>query len=160
MESISAIVESPKGSAVKFKYQPDTRSFKLHKALPAGMVFPFDFGFIPDTKGEDGDPLDIVVVSEFQTFTGCVMDCRIIGGIKVKQTEKDGRTLRNDRFIGIASVSQLFAAINNTDDFSQRFMDELTAFFKNYSELTGKKFEALGSMTPDEANTLIQKGKD
>jgi inorganic pyrophosphatase len=158
MDPIPVIIETPKGSAFKYTYEPEKHLFKLSKVLPAGMTFPFDFGFIPGTKGEDGDPLDIIVIAEFETFTGCMMDCRIIGGIKAKQTERDGKTQRNDRFIGVPEVSQLFADINSTEDFPKEITDQLEAFFKNYNELSGKKFKSLGSMSPKEAYELIKKG--
>src|SRR5690242_6384571 len=159
MDTINVIVETPKGSAFKYTYEPEKHLFKLSKVLPAGMVFPFDFGLIPDTKGEDGDPLDIIVISEFQTFTGCSMDCRIIGGIKAEQKERDGKTLRNDRFIGVPVVSQLFADVNSTEDFPKKIMDQLEQFFKNYNEQSGKQFNALGRMSVEEAHALIQKGR-
>src|ERR1700744_2934939 len=100
-ETIIAIVETPKGCSQKFEFMAETKSFKLSKILPAGMVFPFDFGMIPDTKGEDGDPLDIIIVSESGTFTGCYIECRIIGALKAEQTERDGKTMRNDRLMGV-----------------------------------------------------------
>src|SRR4051812_34905960 len=112
MNAIPVIIETPKGSAFKYTYEPEKHLFKLSKVLPAGMTFPFDFGFIPDTKGEDGDPLDIIVIAEFETFSGCMMDWHGNGGIKAEQTEHDGNTMRNDRFIGVPVVSQLFADIN------------------------------------------------
>ena len=158
MDTIPVIIETPKGSAFKYTYQPEKHLFKLTKVLPAGMTFPFDFGLIPDTKGEDGDPLDIIVIAEFESFAGCIMDCRVIGGIKAEQTEHDGKTLRNDRFIGIPVVSALFAEINSTEDLPKKIIDQLEAFFKNYNELSGKEFKSLGSMSPDEAYALIKKG--
>lgn len=81
MQLITAIVETPKGNAQKYDYDAESKWFKLKKILPAGMVFPFDFGFIPVTKGGDGDPLDIIIISEFKSFPGCAMECRIIGAI-------------------------------------------------------------------------------
>jgi inorganic pyrophosphatase len=158
MEVIPVIIETPKGSAFKYTYEPKKHLFKLTKVLPAGMTFPFDFGLIPDTKGEDGDPLDMIVIAEFESFAGCIMDCRVIGGIKAEQTERDGKTLRNDRFIGIPVVSQLFAEINSTEDLPKKIIDQLEAFFKNYNELSGKQFKSLGNMSPEEAYELIQKG--
>lgn len=100
METVTTIVESPKGSGQKYNYVPEINCFKLTKVMPAGLVFPFDFGFITDTKGEDGDPLDIIIISEIVSFPGCCMDCRVIGGIKALQTERNGETVRNDRFLG------------------------------------------------------------
>ncbi len=158
MDAIPVIIETPKGSAFKYTYQPEKHLFKLTKVLPAGMTFPFDFGLIPDTKGEDGDPLDIIVIAEFESFAGCIIDCRVIGGIKAEQTEHDGKTLRNDRFIGIPAASQLFAEINSTEDLPKAIIDQLVAFFKNYNELSGKQFKSLGNMSPEEAYALIKKG--
>src|SRR3954467_1238105 len=125
MNAIPVIIETPKGSAFKYTYEPKKHLFKLTKVLPAGMTFPFDFGFISDTKGEDGDPLDIIVIAEFESFPGCIMDCRIIGGIKTEQMERDGKTVRNDRFIGIPAVSQLFAEINSTEELPNAIIDQL-----------------------------------
>jgi len=79
--TITAMIECPKGSNQKFDYDPAEKRFKLNKILPAGLVFPFDFGMIPGTKGEDGDPLDIIVISEGSAFPGCLVDCRIISGL-------------------------------------------------------------------------------
>lgn len=96
---IAAMIETPKGSNQKFDYDPEKNRFKLSKLLPAGMAFPFDFGMIPGTGGEDGDPLDIIVISEGSAFPGCLVDCRVIGALQAEQTERNGDKVRNDRFI-------------------------------------------------------------
>src|ERR1700760_5120369 len=106
MSSVEVVIETPKGSSQKYDYVPNTPFFKLKKILPSGTVFPYDFGFIPDTKGEDGDPLDIIVISEFNSFPGIMIKCRIIGGIKAEQSTKDAKKMiRNDRFIAIPKCS-------------------------------------------------------
>jgi inorganic pyrophosphatase len=87
-ELLTVVVETPKGSTEKYNYDQEQHFLKLKKILPAGMVFPYDFGFIPNTKGEDGDPLDIIIISEFKSFPGCRMDCRIAGAILAEQDEK------------------------------------------------------------------------
>ncbi len=160
MDTITAIIETPKGSGQKYTYEADTHFFKLTKVMPAGMVFPFDFGLIPGTKGEDGDPLDIIIISEFVTFTGCNIDCRLIGGIKAAQTERNGETLRNDRFIGVPEVSEQFAHVQTMNDFPKDMINQLEVFFKTYNELTGKKFKPLGRVEAEEAMALIKKGKE
>lgn len=157
--NITAIVETPKGSAQKYDYEPDTKCFKLKKILPAGMVFPFDFGFIPATKGEDGNPLDIIIISEVKSFPGCCMDCRIVGGIKAEQTERDEERMRNDRFIGIPVVSQLFATIKDIDDLPKDILTQMEHFFKNYNEQAGKQFNPLERINANEALKLIEQGK-
>jgi inorganic pyrophosphatase len=101
MGIITTVIETPQGCNYKLTYEPESQSFKLSKILPVGLVFPFDFGFIKNTKGEDGDPLDIIIISEASGFPGCIVDCRIIGALTAEQTERDGKKTRNDRFLGI-----------------------------------------------------------
>src|SRR4249919_3535745 len=131
MQTLTCVVETPKGSAEKYDYDKKTRWFKLSKMMPAGMVFPFDFGFIPNTKGEDGDPLDIIMISELKSFPGCMMDCRIIGAITANQTEK-GKTVRNDRFIAIPEVSYLFKDVQSLEDIPEAVLEQIEKFFINY----------------------------
>jgi inorganic pyrophosphatase len=89
-----AIIETPKGFRNKFDYEPESNLFMLGGLLPEGMMFPFDFGFIPSTVGDDGDPLDILVMMDAPAHVGCLIDVRIIGIIKAEQTE-DGKTETN-----------------------------------------------------------------
>jgi inorganic pyrophosphatase len=157
MELINAIIESPKGSGHKYDYEPEMQCFKLKKILPAGLVFPFDFGFIPNTKGEDGDPLDVIVISEIKSFPGCCMDCRIIGSIKAEQTERNGDKMRNDRHLAIPDVSQLFKKVKEVDDLPEDIINQIENFFKNYNEQAGKKFEVLERLGAADAYHLIEK---
>src|SRR5690349_11134874 len=91
---VNAIIETPKGSRNKFKYDEELRLFKLGAPLPLGQVFPFDFGFIPSTKGEDGDALDILILMDEPAFAGCLVPAKLIGVIEAEQTE-DSETVRN-----------------------------------------------------------------
>jgi len=152
---MTAMIECPRGYNQKFDYDAEKKRFKLSKILPAGLVFPFDFGMIPGTKGEDGDPLDIIVVSESATFPGCLVDCRIIGAFKAEQTERDGNTMRNDRFIGIPNVSQLFADIQTLEQLPQGIVNQLEAFFKNYNEQAGKRFRVTKRLSAKQAGQLL-----
>jgi inorganic pyrophosphatase len=96
-----AIIETPKGRRNKFDYDPDSNLFMLGGLLPEGMMFPFDFGFVPSTVGEDGDPLDILVLMDAPAHVGCLIDVRIIGIINAEQSEK-GKTEKNNRLHGVA----------------------------------------------------------
>lgn len=156
MSSIKVVIETPKGSAQKYDFDPKTHFFEMSKILPSGMVFPYDFGFIPDTKGEDGDPLDVIVISEFNSFPGVVIKCRIIGGIKAEQSaDKKGKMIRNDRFLAIPKCSNIFQKVEDMRDLPQNIMDDLEEFFVDYNRLEGKKFKILSKMDPKEANQLI-----
>ena len=156
--NVDVVIETPKGSAQKYDYVPNTPFFKLSKFLPSGMVFPYDFGFIPKTKGEDGDPLDVIVISEFNSFPGVIIKCRIIGGIKAEQSEEKGskKLIRNDRFLAIPKCSNIFQDVDKMDDLPKRITDDLEEFFVDYNKLEGKKFKALEKIGPKEAQRLIQ----
>jgi len=155
MGIITAMVECTKGTNHKLNYVPEVNKFKLSKILPAGLVFPFDFGMIPGTKGEDGDPLDIMLISEITACPGCLMDCRIIGALKVEQTEKNGEKMRNDRLIGVPVVSELFKEVKKLNQLPDKILDELEAFFKNYNKQAGKKFKVISRLSPKKAYALI-----
>jgi inorganic pyrophosphatase len=153
---VTVIIESPKGFSQKFDYEPESKRFKLNKILPAGLVFPFDFGMIPGTKGEDGDPLDVMVVAESGTFPGCLIDCRLIGCFQAEQTERDGKTMRNDRFIGVPEVSHLYSETNNLDELPEAILNQLEAFFKNYNEQAGKEFKITARLNAAQALKMIK----
>jgi inorganic pyrophosphatase len=156
MKPLTIIIETPKGSSQKYDYEKKLDRFKLKKILPAGMVFPFDFGFIPHTKGEDGDPLDVIAISEFKTFPGCAMECRIVGAIKAMQTEETGKKVRNDRFIGIPVASEIFKDIHSLLQLPEEVMHQLEEFFKNYNREEGKKFEVLDLLDKKAAEKLLK----
>lgn len=154
---ITVLVESPKGYRQKFDYEPVSGRIKLSKLLPEGLIFPFDFGMIPGTKGEDGDPLDIIVLSETGTFPGCLLDCRLIGALTAEQTERDGEKMRNDRFIGITEVSRQFADVKTLGDLPADLLPQLEAFFENYNMQAGKKFRVLERLEREAAYQLLNK---
>jgi len=113
-----AIIETPKGCRNKFDYDPDSNLFMLGGLLPEGMMFPFDFGFIPSTLGEDGDPLDVMVLMDAPAHVGCLIEIRLIGIIEANQTE-DGETERNDRLIGVAVHSYDHENLKSIDEVSK-----------------------------------------
>lgn len=156
MEIITAIIETPRGSTEKYDYDEKSGFFKLKKILPSGMMFPYDFGFIPGTKGEDGDPLDIIIISEFHSFPGCMMDCRLIGALKAVQTEKK-KKIRNDRFIAIPVQSTTFKKIETANDLSHNTVEEVEQFFINYNKAEGKTFKPLNMLSAKEAIKLLKK---
>src|SRR5579863_1173159 len=100
----NVVIETPKGCRNKFDFEPETGGFMLSKALPRGMDFPYDFGFIPSTLAEDGDPVDVLVLMDEPAFPGCRLSCRLIGVIEGEQTD-DGKTNRNDRLLAVAQSS-------------------------------------------------------
>jgi len=156
-ETIQIIVETPMGSGQKFDRDLNTGLFELTKLMPKGMSFPFDFGYIPGTLGSDGDPLDVVVISETPTFSGCQLNCRIIGCLEAEQTEKDGKRMRNDRYIGVPDVSNVYSKVQKLADLPTDLLSELESFFINYNIIAGKQFKILKRTTAAQALSMIEK---
>ncbi|RZK56991.1 MAG: inorganic diphosphatase [Pedobacter sp.] len=156
MENLEVIIESPAGSNQKYDYEPVSGHFKLTKLLPQGMVFPFDFGFVPGTVGGDGDPLDVMLINEKPTFTGCRINCKIIGGLVCEQTEKDGNKTRNDRYIGIADISEQYAGVNKLSELPKGMIEQLEFFFINYNSIAGKQFVVNAHMSAATAKKQIE----
>ena len=127
-------------------------------ADPAGTFFPFDFGSIPSTLAEDGDPLDVLVLMEEPSFTGCLVSVRPIGVLEAEQTQ-DGKTRRNDRILGVADVSRTYRELSDLADVPDRLLKEIERFFVFYNEERGRKFEVIGRFGPDRASRLVAAGE-
>ena len=125
--------------------------------LPEGMMFPFDFGFIPSTLGEDGDPLDILVLMDAPAHVGCLIDVRIIGVIEAEQTE-DGKRESNDRLLGVAVHSYDHEDLNTINDVSKTLLDQLEEFFVSYNKQRDKKFKVTGTGGPKKALKFLKSG--
>jgi len=153
-----AVIETPKGSHHKFDYDPDLACFRLNKTLPEGMTFPLDFGFIPSTLADDGDPVDVLVVLDFPAAMGALVKVRLIGGIAAEQRKKNKKWEENDRLIAVAEHSRTLANIKSLDDLAPDTVDQLTAFFQQYNKLEGKEFRSTGACTPTRAKAIVEKG--
>ena len=152
---LNVIVETPKGSRVKYAYDPATGFFRLTKALPEGMMFPFNFGFIPKTLAEDGDPLDVLILNEEPLIPGCLLKVRPIAVIKATQTE-NGRSIRNDRIIGEAIGKEIPVELQGLE-LDDRTVSQIGFFFTAYNKLYGKKFKVLGTAGPRKAKEIIRR---
>jgi inorganic pyrophosphatase len=154
-DNINAIIETPKGSRNKYAYDEKTDMIVLKKALPAGMVFPFDFGFIPSTFAEDGDPMDILVLTDSPTFPGCLVRSKVLGIIKVEQ-EEDGEKVRNDRVIAVQLQSRMYGSANHIEDLPSGLVKEIVNFFASYHNISEDEFNPLGNDGPEVAIKLIK----
>jgi len=152
------IIETPKGSRQKYTYDKELKLFRLKKVLAPGFVFPFDFGFIPGTQGEDGDPFDILVLSEYQGFPGCVMDVRIAGCLQATQLTSK-KPYRNDRFIGILEQSTLYDRVMSLEDLPVTLIDSIKLFFSTYLQTEGKSVQWGADLNALQAVELIGKLK-
>ena len=154
---LNVVIETPKGSRNKFDYDPDLGVFRLGGVLPAGAVFPFDFGFVPSTLGGDGDPLDVLVLMDEAAFAGCLVAARLIGVIEADQTE-DGKTTRNDRLIAVAAGSRDHAEVTSIKQISENLVNEIEHFFVSYNTAKGKEFKPLGQFDGDRAAMVVEEG--
>ena len=155
---IQVIIETPKGSRNKFAFDPDQEVFALKKVLPAGMTFPYDFGFIPSTKAEDGDPTDVLVLMDEPAFPGVLVKCRVVGVIEGEQGKKK-KGQRNDRIVGVEEENHSYAHIKHVRDLGKKFVEELEEFFVNYHRHLGKKYRILDVKGPAEAWRRIEDGR-
>lgn len=156
--SIDVIIETPKGSRNKFKYDPATRMFKLSKVLPQGMMFPYDFGFVPSTIGADGDPIDVLVLMDEPTFPGCLLECRLIGIMEAEQEEKQQNKKRNDRLLAVATQSFLYSEITHIRELNPTLLKQIEAFFVNYQKARGIRFTVLACQGPITALQSLKTG--
>ena len=151
---INVIIETPAGSRSKFRYDEDTRLFQLDKLLPLGAAFPYDFGFVPGTLAEDGDPLDLILIGAEATFAGCHVTARLLGVIEAKQTEA-GKTIRNDRLIGTAETERIHPPERSISDLPKHVLDDLERFFVSYNQAEGRSFVPLARRGPATASKLV-----
>jgi inorganic pyrophosphatase len=156
---LQVIIETPAGSRNKFAYDPDQGIFTLKKVLPAGMVFPWDFGFLPRTLAPDGDPIDVLLLMDEPVFPGIAVRARLIGVIEGEQIEKekDGtkKKNRNDRLVAVAESAHMYANIRRLSDLPAKWIKELEEFFVHYHSLEGKEYRLLGCKGADTAMKLI-----
>jgi inorganic pyrophosphatase len=151
-----AIVETPKGQRNKFRYSRELSMFELGGLLPEGMFFPFDFGFIPGTLADDGDPIDVLVLMDEPAHVGCVLDVRIIGAIEAEQVQKNGHKEMNSRLLAAAVHSYTHENAKTIRDVDDTLLDQLEAFFVNYNKSRGKVFRVKGRVGPKAAGRLLE----
>jgi inorganic pyrophosphatase len=152
---LRVVIETPKGSRNKFAFDADNHVFTLKKVLPAGMAFPYDFGFVPSTKADDGDPVDVLVLMDEPAFPGCVLTCRPIGVIEGEQGDKK-KLERNDRIVAVEEQAHSWSDIKTMADLGKKFCQELEEFFVNYHELSGEKYRVLGVKEADQVRKLVK----
>jgi inorganic pyrophosphatase len=156
---VNVVIETPRSCQNKFDFDPKLEVFILSKTLPMGTVFPFDFGFIPKTLGQDGDPLDVLVIMDEPAYPGCLIHCRLLGVLEARQEDKKGKKIRNDRLVAVSNCSVLYENIKNIDDLNKTMVQEIENFFVDYNKHEGKKFQPLGWKNAKTAMKLIDTSK-
>src|SRR5881227_9970 len=154
--NIHVVVETPRGSRAKLTYDPELRVFVLAKSLMAGLTYPHDWGFIPSTKAEDGDPVDVLVIHEAATSPGLVIKCKAIGVLEIVEHEKKKKQ-RNDRVMAVPVDSHSEQGLRDVRQLSKQVREELEKFFVATAELQAKTLECLGWRGPKRALRLVKK---
>lgn len=151
------VIETPRGSANKLKYDIGLGAFRLDRVLPAGMSFPFDFGFIPQTLADDGDPLDVIVLLDAPVYPGCIVPARIIGDLEAEQRDGRGPWKRNDRLLAVAHASRTHAGIRTIGDVDHVLLEAIGAFFVDYHRLDGNGFRVISRTGTRAAKRAIER---
>jgi inorganic pyrophosphatase len=169
-QMLRVVIETPKGSRNKFAFNQDEHVFELKTVLPAGMAFPYDFGFVPSTEADDGDPVDVLVLMDEPAYPGVVLSCRPIGvieGEQIDKTEKNKdkakkdktKKVRNDRIVAVEQEAHSWADIKTIDDLGKHFLRELEAFFVQYHQLSATQYRVLDVKGPGHARNLVKSSK-
>jgi inorganic pyrophosphatase len=153
---VNIVVDTPKGSPYKLKYDEEIGTFRLHKSLPLGLVFPFNFGFVPSTLGDDGDALDVLIINDFVMPTGVVVLGQLISVLEASQSQDNG-TRRNDRLIAIPIGLASRKPMQPVVVFSSVLKRAVADFFVKYNELQGRTFQPIRYAGPRQAHRIVSR---
>ena len=153
--AVHVVIETPRGSRAKLAYDPKLETFTLTKSLLVGLTYPHDWGFVPSTRAEDGDRLDVMVIHGAATFPGLMLACRIIGILQIRQKSK-GKAERNDRLFAVPRRSHSERSLRDVRKLSTPFREELEKFFIATDELEDKKLDIIGWKGPKMALKAIK----
>jgi inorganic pyrophosphatase len=155
---INVVVETPSGSPSKYKYDPASGALRLKAVLGEGLVFPHDFGFVPSTRGEDGDPLDVLLFADHALPPCSFATARLIGVLEVRQRTGRKPWQRNDRFLAVATHAPSHRKLRDLADLRPGLLDEIGSFFTHYAGLEGKELEVLGAKSARHGRRLLKAG--
>jgi inorganic pyrophosphatase len=151
-EHINGLIEIPKGSRAKYEVDKESGLIKLDRVIYASMYYPLNYGFIPQTLGEDHDPLDIVVLTQVSVVPLCLIPSKVIGVMQmVDRGEAD------DKIIAVAEQDPSVSHINDVKDLPDHLMAELRHFFENYKTLENKKVVVDDFLSRDKALKIVEK---
>jgi len=149
------VIESPRGATVKLKFDPDLGAMSVSRPLPLGLAYPFDWGFVPGTRAEDGDPLDALVYWDVSSYPGIVVPCRAIAVVRLEQDSKTNGRVRNDRILAVPVKHSRGDGVASPDDLPARAKDEIAQFFLSAIFFEPKNPRLLGWGGADEADRLV-----
>jgi inorganic pyrophosphatase len=152
---LNAVVETPRGSRVKFSYHAPSGLFEAKKLLALGLAFPFAFGFFPSTRGGDGKPLDVLILTDAQLLMGTLVAVGLIGVIELEQISGTTRE-RNDRLLAVPLFGHQDRPVRDLAELPKGEVDDIEAFLVAYQERDGTKMHVLGREGADAAERLLR----
>jgi inorganic pyrophosphatase len=148
---VHAIVEIPKGRRSKFEIDKRTGFMKLDRYLYSSSHYPGDYGFIPQTLADDGDALDILVMVNEPTFSGCLIEARVVGLFRMTD-----RGAADYKVLGVPHTDPLFAEFQQLEDVPAHFLREVEHFFTTYKQLEGVMIQTQGWATREAGIDEVQ----
>lgn len=152
---INTVVENPAGSPNKFEYDEEMDEIKLDRILHSPVHFPLNYCFVPQTRAEDGDHLDALVITSTPMFPGCVVSARVIGAI-----DMEDEAGQDWKILAVAEKDPRSAHIQSADDLGEHFKKEITHFFEEYKKLEGKWMKVKEWLDKEDAYRLIKEGEE
>jgi len=154
-KTVLAFIETPKGSRNKYEFDHEHGSLKLDRVLFSSVHYPADYGFIPDTLWDDGDPLDILVLVNEPTFPGCLIDARPVGGLDMSD-EKGG----DFKVLAVPTHDPRYDNVHTLSDLPGHLLKEISNFFETYKILEEKQTDILGWHDADDARARIARSRE
>ena len=148
---VYAVIESPKGAGNKYEYDVKKGIIVLDRVLSSAVHFPGDYGFLPRTLDEDGDPLDILVLVTAPTFPGCVMTARPVGLLRMLDGDKS-----DDKILAVPTSDPRYTEYKNMTDLPEHILKEIACLFETYKVLEGKRVQVLGWENSEAAKKVIE----
>lgn len=149
---VNMIVEIPQGSSNKYEYDHDLEIFKLDRTLYSPLFYPFDYGWVCNTLAEDGDPLDILVITSQPTFPGCLIAARPLGVLMMRDDKGP-----DEKILSVAAADPRFEGIDHLSDLPSHILKEIVHFFDIYKDLEDKETNVLGWQDVATAHSVIEK---
>ena len=149
-ELVNAVIEIPAGGVNKYEYDKKLGVFHLDRPLYSPVHYPGDYGFIPSTLAEDGDPLDIIIMVANPTFTGCLVEARPVGLLEMLD-----QGVKDEKVLAVASGNPRFEEVHNYTDLYSHMLREIEHFFSIYKDLEGKRTKMIGWQDADMARQVI-----
>lgn len=156
--NVRVVIDTPAGSRNKYKFDTSTGLFRIARVLPLGLAFPHDFGSVPSTCAEDGDPLDVMVLGLAPSFAGCLVAVRLIGEIRCVQRER-GKRIRNDRLLGVVLSPVNDPQLEELAELDPEHLHAIEHFFISYNQAQGREFRVTGRAGARAANATLKRAE-